>query len=165
MEIRKLLDKWPKTTATVASLATVASIGLLVRNWSASKSDLPKFPDKAYFTDDDGATWFADSDSNVAPYQDSNGRTAVRANVFTCDGGKHNWVQYLEKYTDQAKASAEALQAGRSLAPNAPGPLAGKLVKRPGGGNWVGVSNPAAGNIMTAKCPDGLSGTPQPVMP
>ena len=163
--MRELLSKWPKTSGVVAALAVAASIAYVVHTWTNRGGDLPVFPDKAFYSDDDGATWFADSDSKVPPYQDNNGREAVLANVFSCDGGKHAWVQYLQKYTPETKAGLEAQHAGKDAPPGTPGPLAGELVKRPGPGKWIHLSDPAAAAVMTPKCPDGQSGTPQPVTP
>ena len=57
---------------------------------------------KAFFTIDDGATLFQDDAGKVPPFQ-HDGHEAVRAMVFTCDGGQHHWVQYLEKYSGEAK--------------------------------------------------------------
>lgn len=165
MQSRELLRKWPKVTAALASLLVLASIAYLIHTVRGRGTDLPVFPDKGYFTIDDGATWFVASDSNVAPFADQNGKEAVRANLFTCDGGSHVWVAYLEKYTPAAKAALEAMQAGKPLPTNTPGPITGKMVKRPGTGKWVVISNPASADVMTPKCPDGISGTPQPVLP
>src|SRR4051812_38658926 len=58
--------------------------------------------DLAYFSNDDGATWFADDAKKVAPF-DKDGRPAYLAHVFTCDGGKTKFVLYLERYSTAAK--------------------------------------------------------------
>ena len=83
---------------------------------------------------------------------------AVRAYVFTCDGGKHQWVQYLEKYNDDGKKLLE------SKAAHADGVL--PLVKRPGKGDWVGEQTSKGVEVMTPACPDGMgSGVVVPVLP
>lgn len=103
-----------------------------------------------FFTDDDGQTLFTADLMSVPPF-DHNGREAVRAYVFTTDGGNTRFVAYLEKYAPQAKQAIEKFRAELLKNPSQP-PSAvaleqigqGTLVKKPGQGNWVSVKDYAS---------------------
>ena len=121
-------------------------------------------PDAAFFTVDDGKTWFEADASNIPPFQ-YEGKEAVRAYVFECDGKP--FVNHLERYAPQARKAVEqmaaAAKAGTPLPPEAAG--ANPEVKKPGAKDWVSASNYAkSGSILKVKCPDG-KGDPVPVMP
>jgi hypothetical protein len=157
MGIQEELQKWPKTTACGAIVLIVAAVvfaARAIRNGGGPPA--PAFHEQAFYTTDEGATLFADSVFKVPPI-DHDGASAVRAYIFTCDGGKHQWVQYLEKYIDvqKEKLEAHAPDAG-SVQP---------LVKAPGKGDWVGERDPRGIAITTPKCPDGSGGVSLPVFP
>ena len=83
--------------------------------------------------------------------------SAVRARVYTCDHGQHQWVQFLEKYSDAEKMLVEG--------PTSPEHAPYRSVKKPGPGEWVSERDPKGLAIMDAKCPDGSSRTIEPVTP
>jgi hypothetical protein len=86
-----------------------------------------------YFTTDDGKSYFADDASNRPPFVHEE-KPAVRAHLFSCDGGKTLFVGYLSKYS----------------------PVAGEsMVKKRGEMTWTAISSPAAAKIFEVKCPDG----------
>ena len=58
-------------------------------------------------TVDDGATYFPDDANKIPPFT-KDGKEAVRARVFSCDGGKTKYVAYLERITPKAKAAIDA---------------------------------------------------------
>jgi hypothetical protein len=116
-------------------------------------------PDEAFYTTDDGKTLFADDAAKVAPF-DHDGRQAVRAYVFTCDGGTTGFVQYLEKYSDEVKRQLEP-QSGR---PGWRPPTSMALVKRPGPGQWVPGMSQEASRLTLPSCPGG-KGPPRQVTP
>ena len=122
-----------------------------------TRRSVPKFATEAFYTTDDGATEFADDINKAAPF-DHNGKLAVLAFVFTADGGKHHWVQYLQKYSDEAKAQAEALKSSKdSGAAMAMEPMGDRLyVKRPSAGEWVKMSDPKSDKIITPVAPPGM---------
>ncbi len=123
------------------------------------RPSLPHFADKAYYTTDDGATFFTDSVNLIAPF-DHLVRQAVRAHMFTCDSGKHRWIGYLEKYSDADLKRFDPSNSQMDFSPPIP------LVRRPGAGDWVPESSKDAMFIMDPKCPDGEgAGPPQPVLP
>jgi len=124
---------------------------------------------EAWYTDDDGKTWYADEKS-LEPPIDHDGKTAVRAFVFTCDEGKHEFVAFLERYTPEAKQALDQARE-RMVSEKQPPPInlfesitrMGMEVKKPGDSEWVNVSNPKAVAIRKLDCPEG--GAPQEVTP
>jgi hypothetical protein len=131
-----------------------------------AKLEMPAMPTKAFFTTDDGATWFADDIDKVPPF-DKDGKMAVRAHVFRCGHGK-TFVDHLERYTPQAKRLLE--QAGaENRTPDADPELAAAVmnyqVKRPGGQEWVPINDVARSmQITTVRCPEGTQEV-EPVFP
>ena len=131
----------------------------------------PQIPIQAYFTVDDGQTWFADGIERIPPFEHQ-GQQAVRVHLFTCDGGKTVFPVYLERYTAEGQAAMEKLREAeargemdvslydhiergqevkRALDPDAP---------------WVKMMNfERSGEIMTPRCPDGSFENLEPVFP
>ena len=94
-------------------------------------------PAQAYYTTDDGKTWFAADASNKAPFQ-HDGKQALRAHVFQC-ADKPPFVGYLSKYSS----------------------IAGEdMVKKAGETRWFPHSTPNAAGIMTIKCGEGADAKP-----
>src|SRR5213083_2596184 len=56
--------------------------------------------ERAFFTVDDGKTWFIDEATQLAPFQ-RDGKEAVRAYVIECNGKR--FVNHLERYTPEGK--------------------------------------------------------------
>ena len=134
----------------------VGAVVIVMELKNGGKAPVPDMPGQAYYTTDDGATFFADSAYKIPPI-DHNGQRAARAYVFSCDGGKHQWVQYLEKYTDADQKILETGQGGSYPAP---------LVKKPGQGEWISTRDQRSMEIRSPKPPEGMgSGEPQPVVP
>ncbi len=156
MSLRNTLNEKPMLTGGIV----VAVLVVLAIFWLASGSSSgPSEPTRAFYTVDDGATWFPDSIDKIPPFE-YQGKQAVRAYVFRCPDGKE-FVGYLERYNDQAKAILDRFRedraAGRQITNSqevARAEMGGKQVKRPNDKNWV-VLNPMALAQMQAKCPDG----------
>jgi hypothetical protein len=100
---------------------------------------------RLYFTVDEGKTLFVAASSSKTPFQ-QDGKIAVRAHVFSCDGGKTNFVGYLSK---------NSAIAGEDL------------IRRPGEERWFPISSPGAAVMMAVKCPgkETGGGTPVEVFP
>jgi hypothetical protein len=118
----------------------------------------PKIPTQAYYTVDDGQTWFADDIKNIPPYE-VDGKQAVRVYLYRCNGGKP-FVGHLERYTPEAKAAAEEFRKSFARSRQNPVPLEmefqGREVKKPGGTEWVSLGNMReAEKIITPRCPPG----------
>jgi hypothetical protein len=153
---------------TSAAIAMVL-IAVVYWRWSTRPNDVTRALTLAWYTTDDGKTWYSDEKSLAPPF-DRDGKTSVRAFVFTCDGDKHEFVGYLERYTAQAK---QAIEDSRTAVKTEKIPPPAGLfdsvartgieVKRPGDSTWINVSSPQAAAIRKVACPQGQ--TLQPVYP
>jgi hypothetical protein len=119
---------------------------------------------RAYYTDDDGATYFADAADKVTPF-DHNGKQAVLAHVFSCDGGSNKFVGWLERFSPEGKKKQAEFAKNPAATPEILAML--KEVKPPktGDKDWVNVATTRAAQIQTPRCPGGKPGDPIPVMP
>jgi len=159
-----------KSMVGAGAAAVVVLVGLIA--WRASAT--PSAPAAAaeaqdFYSVDDGATYFTAPVDLVPPF-DWKGKQAVRAAVFTCDGGATRFVGYLERYTPAAKKQVETARQRLKAGAKDSGPptmaLGGVEVRKPGKeGAWTSRMTPAAGQILQVKCPGGRSGTPEPVTP
>src|SRR5688500_18453397 len=129
------MNKNPGVAIGVISLVILLAGYMIYRNLAPGPGDLP--PAKAFYTIDDGATYFVDDIAKLAPFQ-KDGKEAVRAHVFECDGKQI--VGYLEKYTSQAKIQIEKAATGtgdRAAWTRMEIEENGRLVKKPKGARWV----------------------------
>jgi hypothetical protein len=143
-------------------LFVVAGSFLAYTQWPAR---VPK-GDKAFYTVDDGQTWFRDSVRRVPPFE-VDGKTAVRALVFSYANGSKTFCPVLEQYDSDMKkmlddAVADANREGKPLSSialfNSPGTGNRMQVKLSGSGHkWVSKSNlPEAAKMFGAvQAPDG----------
>lgn len=167
MGIRETLNQNPGITTGVT--AGIIVLALVVIVWQLAGSGGPSIPTKAYYTVDDGATWFADDINKIPPF-DHNGKPAYRVHLFRCGGGDP-FVTHLERYTPAAQKRLEqARAAGPEADPSVYEEVAmsGIEVKKPGTGDkgWVRQSNyEAASEIMSPICPDGTTNEIEPVYP
>jgi hypothetical protein len=103
---------------------------------------------KAFFTSDDGKTYFLDMAEKIPPF-DHNGKKAYGCSVFTNDGGKTQYVAWLYRYTDEGKKRLERMRAskGREMGPS---PLECIEVKPAGTGDdgWMLTSSPKGMEIQ-----------------
>lgn len=123
---------------------------------------------KAFYTTDDGKTYFEDSADLIAPFI-KDGKEALKAIVVTCDGGKTKHVAYVQRVTPMGKKLIAELP--KRFPPPEVVPIEYLMaidvateVKRPGPGKWESRDPRnlrAVQAITTAKCPDG--GVAQPV--
>ncbi|HEY8665465.1 MAG TPA: hypothetical protein VIL86_02310 [Tepidisphaeraceae bacterium] len=174
MGIREKLNENPAiTTGATAGIIIIALIFII---WSVKGPSVPNAPTKAYYTIDDGASYFADDIQKIAPF-DHDGKQAVRCYVWKCKGGKP-FISHLEKYTDEAKKQIEEAMKQMPQGPNGKSPagpmpmmmiestMTGKLVKKPGKGEWLNQVAPEAQEVTKLQCPDGGSmETIEPVYP
>lgn len=113
--------------------------------FSRGDSESGSSGDEVWFTTDDGKTWFAMPSSTLAPAE-KDGKTAVRAHVFVCEGEKY--VGYLERLSPDAARRIKSGMFDPMLS-------AAIEVKAPGTGDtgWLRISDPAAAGLMQPKCP------------
>ena len=158
---QKIGEKQSIGVALGIGLILVAAIALAVQHMPEKRADL----NQAYYTTDDGATWFADSAYHIAPF-DHSGKPAVIAQVYSYAGGSKRFCACLAKYTPQGKERLEAAitkAKSHNEPPGNAGPFRDRdfmqsamLVKAPGAGKeWVPISDPRAQQIMTIRSPDG----------
>jgi hypothetical protein len=165
MGIRETLNQNPAiTTAATGGIILIALIFIIYQMVGGGG---PRIQTTAYYTVDDGKTWFPDSIERIPPF-DRGGQEAVRAHVFSCRGGRDAFVAYLEKYTPEAQKRLEAARAN----PEASDPgimetvyMTGVLVKKPGQGDWVNSMDPRAQEVTAITCPDGTTNNLEPVLP
>jgi hypothetical protein len=160
LSIREKLQKNPSLTAGLAGVVIIAAIISIVMQARSSSGG----GNQAFYSIDDGQTYFTDSKFLVAPF-DKGGKQAVRAHVFRC-GGKPV-VGYLERYTEAALKVMEDVKQAKAekRPPKDVGALmslssSGIEVKRPGAGNpWIKGTDPAkVGEIRAFKCPGEKAG-------
>ena len=160
MGVRDMMNRSPRLAVGIAVGLLATGVALLVlqgRNSQAS-NELPQAA-KAWYTTDDGKTWFADELTKTPPFS-KDGKTAVRAYVFRAPDGTE-FVGFLERYTPEGK---RAVEAAWTLPPEQQGTdptMAGGSdqteVKKPGQANWVPVSSPAADQVYKVVSPKGQS--------
>jgi hypothetical protein len=149
--VREKLQKKGGLVAGVVVVLFALAVWTLVRQLHSGVPD----QNTAYYSVDDGRTWFSDSASKFAPF-DSGGKPAVQAHVFDCDGDR--FVGYLSRYTDDAKAILEKTQELEKANPNSPPATLGAAnaalnhleYKKPGDTVWTKKIPP-----LTRTCKDG----------
>ena len=127
---------------------------------------------KAFFSVDDGQTWFAADASNIPPFQ-HDGKTAYRVRVFQVAGGGKPFVSHLERFSPEEKQRIEDLMkraAGNGQPPDVFGvALVQRMeVKRPGDSRWVRWTPQTSEQFkqtIQPRAPDGTSAGLQPVLP
>ena len=171
MSIRESIQQSPRITAAAAVLVI---IGTAVWIYSSSSSDLTQrlLTTRAFYTVDEGKTWFLDDAEKIPPFQHE-GRTAYRVQVYSSSGGKNQFAGYLMRYTTDAAKRLEAAKRGDAAAARIqPGrpmlslvdelAISGTEIKKPGAGNaWVRRSDiQAAQPILDVRGPDGQPADP-----
>lgn len=149
MGIRDWSNKHPKATASIGGGLIIVFVSVIAAEVLANRHGYPSGLPNAYYTINDGKTYFVANTSNFPPFEHG-GQEAVRAYVFQCGSGK-KFVGFLEKYSPQAK---KELDAGAPLSPTIM--RFGREVKRPGDSRWQSTANMAAETrIENITCPKG----------
>lgn len=161
MGIRQAVNEHPGVSTGVATGVILLMLGVIV--WEAISTPHPGAgrPVNAFYSDDDGQTWFTAPANKLTPFTDEHGKQAVYAFVFKCGG--RPFVGYLMRATDEARQAAT--RSGRSADDVPFNPMYSE-VKKPGGATWVKFDlkdNRPFKAIAIPTCPDG--GRPVPVMP
>lgn len=154
MNVRESLNSKPAMSAAIIALL-VLICGWMIFHQLRPPAEPP--PIGIFFTDDDGATWFTDSPTRIAPF-DHNGKEAVRCHVFN-SGGK-DFSGYLQKTAPELsrKIKANISSTDAELA-------AGMLVKKPGDKQWIAMNDPHAKAIMNPTPASNSSGEASEVSP
>ena len=185
MGIRETLNQYQYIAAGVTIGAIVAAGVFIVS--SMKEGATPRYGSVAYYSDDDGASYFEESNKLIPPF-DHHGKPAYKAYVFTCSKDKTKWVGYLEGYLPEARTKMQELQASMdelAKQPNASPPsrdkdpvyalsaiqTKGLVVKqpdRPGQppNKWVSQADGSAFfKAQRPVCPNGGNDEPMIVLP
>ena len=168
MGVREAMNERRGLAVFIVLVIIAAAIGFGIYQ-SKSERPIDRLEGKGgFFSDDDGVTWFEADDQKIPPW-DHNGKQAVRAYVFTCDGGKTKYVLFLERYKPEAK---RILEQGKTAKPGSVTALSTVAmssmveVKLPKGkGDWVSREDPRGKAVTQIKCPQGKSCVPELVLP
>jgi len=163
MGVRETLNKNKMATAVAGGCLLLLGAVVIIKG---NASGIPGPLTRAYYSDDDGKSFFADDANKVAPF-DHNGKPADRAYVYQCGSGKP-FVLYLERYEESTRSKLTAAMANKSSDTAAAAAVAelrgsGIEIKKPGEKNWVSPTSPVGVDTVTPKCPDG--GAPHGVYP
>ena len=164
MGVRERLNDNPRVAVGVAAAILLITSVVVALQFSGPSTGEPSA--RAFFSTDDGKTWFVDEATKLAPFQ-RDGKEAVRAYVFECNGT--SFVNHLERFTPDGRKAAETAMSGKGTeqAASVAGQLrlSGAEVKKPGSKQWTPLSDMVkAGPILRPKCPDG-AGEPKPLDP
>jgi hypothetical protein len=162
MGFREKFKAQPLIGAAIAAFLLLMAAGILARSyWPEKKAKLSE----AFYTDDDGKTWFEDSAYQVPPFP-HNGKLAVVAQIYSYANGSRQLCAYLTQFKPEAKQKLEAALADARQKGLPPGSVAlyqdrsfmqhALLVKKPGAANqWMSYDDPKAIDVMTVRSPDG----------
>lgn len=171
MGIRQTINENPTAAAIGAGVIIVAALAFVfVRACSGPEDPMRGTGStKAYFTTDDGKTYFVDDVINIPPYKvnksgdPNNGKIAVRARVARCKGGKP-FVAVLEMYNDFDRQRLEQIlkqqggKANRLPRDYMSGVYAMLKMPLTGEQGWMPFSVNSAqqwGALAVPMCPDG----------
>jgi len=158
----------PAVGATVGTVCLVVAAVFIYTTLAGPTSGFT--PQKyAYFSDDDGKTYFTDDADKVPPYE-KDGKQVVGAHVYKGSDG-NLFVGYLERAPNEKakalieKARAEILENAKAgdTAPDSErlGIMTTNLeVKKPGSTKWVPSSSTQAIAVYKVKSPNGSDATP-----
>lgn len=154
MTVREWINKNRQWSVIGALFVAVLGIGFTIYQLLPEPEET-----QAWYTSDDGQTWFKDSNRLVPPFE-RDGREAVLAHVYECDGKP--FVAYMLKYTPEGKAIFEKFRAAEDAGdPNFDESMLMALsgharYKRPGEKEWTPESNVRkVTEMLYPKCPDG----------
>jgi hypothetical protein len=163
--IREFMNKNPMIATVGAGVVVLVGIVAIVMQMIPRGAPTGAAPTGAYYTDDDGKTFFTDDASNIPPY-DHGGKQAVSAFVFKDVNGGDPFVLYMMEYSPNLKAKLESLMSsgGQSAVNdyfenNNP---AGVWVKKPGDEKWL--TNGSKAGLDAVKPPKGSDGKPMQVI-
>ena len=106
MGLRETLNAKPAITTGATVGLIVIAIVVIVWQILPSRGGGAEGVRKAYYSDDDGKTWFEDDLYKVTPFKSKNGKDAVRAHVFKI-GDNKPFVQFLERFKPEVKEKLE----------------------------------------------------------
>ena len=149
MGVRETLNKQKWVGAALAAFLILAAGGILTyTQWPQHH-----FSGKtAFYTDDEGQTWFIDSVYKTTPF-DHDGKQAVRAVIYSYDHGGKQFCAYLMRDNPSDKKRLDGAVSGggqprasrhhRWIYSSDLGILNNMQIKQPGPGHpWVPILGP-----------------------
>src|SRR6516225_9036515 len=109
-----------QTRSRIASSRTTAVGAVILVAFQTHTRGVAASSDRAFFTVDDGNTWFANDAAKIPPF-DKDGKQAVRAFVYRCADGT-TFVNHVQRYKPEAKRVLE-VQAKRTNATEKQSPI------------------------------------------
>ena len=135
MSIRDQINKNP--LPWLIGLAVVVGAVLLFVFLPGDQSGTSGYRPAAFFSDDDGQSYFIDRPDEVPPYE-REGKEVVSAVIARDKTTNEEFVLYLAKYDPAVRSEATAFQDA-----GAAGPAPPMLIKRPGDEEWVVNQDPS----------------------
>lgn len=146
-------------------LIALAVLGIL---WPSIGGSASRGGEKAFYTVDDGATWFVEDADKLPPF-DYQGKEAVACYVYKCGEAGQPWVSHLMRFTPEGKKQREQQLAGQNtdLVGSQSMVRLGIEVKEAKSADqeWVSISDLRAAAIQELKCPDGSTENMIPLDP
>lgn len=160
MGLRAKLNDNPRLAIAVCGGCVLLALALyIVPRLAGPTQARDTGDDKAFFSVDDGKTWFADDASKLPPF-DHDGKPAYRVRVYHCPHGK-DFVGHLERYADADLKRLAELKGQKKT--NTMDYIKLEMdveVKRPGSAGWTkpaALSPPIANLIRSPNCPEGAT--------
>jgi hypothetical protein len=149
MSVREAINSKPRLSLGIVIGIAIVAIAFAI--WSMDFGDGATVAGTAFYSNDDGKTFFIDEPGKIGLVKD--GKPAVIAHVFE-DPTRGQFVGYLERLTPAAEKAALASQS--SGAPSAVAAAAmGREIKRPGDTRWVSPSSEEGMRVMSVRLPGG----------
>ncbi len=165
MSVREALEKHQRVTSVAVCLVIVGAVVAIYAQVGPAPHPHVNI---AYYTDDDGQTWFEDQVFKMTPF-DHNGHEAVGAMVYSLNGKKY--VGYMVRFSKKGQDIFSRIAPKADVGPASVSTLAPLFsdpslheVKLPGPGHpWVNMRSNAANSIVSP--PGGSAGDVQIVNP
>jgi hypothetical protein len=152
MGMREWFNENPRATGAIVGVIVLAAVAGVVAQVLANRRTFPTGLPNAYYTVDDGKTFFTANMENVPPF-DHHGKPAVRAYVYECKGQRS--VGYVERYN--AEAHKEMIEKRATVKTQ----ISGRELKKPGSATWVkSDDHRAVAPVVEVRCADGSRGEP-----
>jgi hypothetical protein len=103
VSLRQAINQKPAVAATAVGCVALLGVLFIVRMSSAT-GQTNDVPARAYFTVDDGKSYFEDDLEKIPPFTTAEGKTAYRAVVVKCGNGQP-YVSHLERYAEADRKS------------------------------------------------------------
>jgi hypothetical protein len=133
-DVREVLERNRGIFGAIGALLLFIAVMSILHQAVGGPHRNTRLLNSAFFSDDDGKTWFLDDVSMLPPFN-HHGRTAVRAVVYRYGTGS-KFVGYLEKFPNdqliqiEAAISANPEQTSHWLS-------APMQIKKPGDTDWI----------------------------